>query len=136
MAVAHRFSEWLTEVDNIALSSTVAAPDAQAGYVRAMGVLMRLRPQGLGGAAMCPSREVEVMRSVAAGAFESAALRLLPGDARIMTSTPGPGRHLATVRLRGQHRESTSSGSTFALALIGALALSMVDHYHELSDAL
>ena len=136
MASPHCIAEWLTEVDNIALSSTVAAPENQAGYVRAMGVLMRMRPDGLGGAGMSAASEADVMRSVAMGAFETAVMRLLPDDARIMTSTPGPGHHMATVRLNGQRRESTSSGGTFALALVSALALSMVDHYHELAGSL
>lgn len=134
-ASSNRVAEWLTEVDNIALSSTVATPQAQAGYVRAMGVLMRMRPEGLGGECMCRTLQADVMRSVTAGAFESAALRLLPLEAKIMTSTPGPGCHLATVRLDDQHQESTSTGSTFALAIVSALALSIVDQYHEQTHA-
>lgn len=124
-------AEWLTEVDNLALSSTIATPYAQAGYVRAMGMLMRLRPEGLGGDIMSRAHQGEVMRNVSAGAYESAALQLLPQDASIMTSTSGQGQHMATVRLEGQGKESTSSGSTFALAIVSALALSIVDHYHE-----
>ncbi|KHK90566.1 hypothetical protein [Novosphingobium malaysiense] len=136
MAPAICLNEWLAEVDNLALSSTAANAEAQAGYVRAMGVLMRMRPEGLAGERLSPDREADVMRNVSMGAFESAALGLLPSDARMMTSSPGPGRHLATVRLFGQRGESTSSGSTFALALVGALALSVVDHYHEAVNAL
>lgn len=136
MASPPRIAEWLTEVDNIALSSTVASPDKEAGYVRAMGKLMRMRPEGLGGASLTATAEADVLRSVMAGACETAALRLLPHDARVMTSTSGAGHHMATVRLGGQRRESTSSGSTFALALVSALALSAVDHYHELAGSL
>jgi hypothetical protein len=129
-------AEWLNEVDNIALSSTVAAPQAEAGYVRAMAVLMRMRPEAMGGAGLTPCGESEIMRAVMAGACETAALRLLPDDARVMTSTSGAGHCMATVRLTGQHRESTSSGATFALALISALGLSIVDHYYELAGTL
>ena len=136
MASPCRMAEWLSEVDNIALSSTVASEEDQAGFLRALAMLMRLRPEDLGGASMTIEREIEVMRSVASCAFETAALRLLPGDARVMTSSPGVGRHMATVRLGGQERESTSWGSTFALAVVSALALSMVEHYHELAGAL
>lgn len=131
MALAYCLTEWLSEVDNIALSSTAAAPDAQAGYVRAMGVLLGMRPKGVAGVRLGSTLRAEVMRDVTFGAFETAALRLLPDDARLMTSTPGPGRYLATVRLDGQCCESTSSGSTFALAVVGALALSIVDRHHE-----
>lgn len=136
MAPVHCIAEWFSEVDNIALSSTVAAADAQAGYVRAMGFLLGMCPEELGETGLCRVLQAEVMQNVAMGAFETAALRLLPASARFMTSTPGPGRYLATVRLDGQCCESTSSGSTFALALVGALALSMVDHYHELAGRL
>ncbi|MCJ2180316.1 hypothetical protein [Novosphingobium album (ex Hu et al. 2023)] len=136
MASPPRIAEWLNEVDNIALSSTVACPEAEAGYVRAMGKLMRMRPEGLGGASLTAKGEADVLRAVMAGAFETAALRLLPYDARVMTSTSGSGHHMATVRLSRQRRESTSSGSTFALALVSALALAAVDHYHELAGTL
>lgn len=131
MAFAYCTADWLSEVDDIALSSTIAAPNAQGGYLRAMDVLMKMRPSELCNAGNCRTASDEVVRNVTAGAFESAALRLLPFDARLMTSTPGPGRYLATVRLEGQICESTSSGSTFALAIVSALALSIVDHYHE-----
>jgi hypothetical protein len=136
MTAAHSIEEWLSEVDDIALSSTVAAPDAQGRYVRAMGMLMQLCPDSQMGTGMCRSRQAEVMQNVRMGAFETAALRLVPADARIMTSTPGEGHFLATVRLDGQRDESTSSGSTFALAVVSALALSLVDHYHELAGSL
>lgn len=131
MTPAPCVADWLAEVDNLALSSTVASPKAQAGYIRAMAVLLDLRPRALGGAGLCAARYANLMQNVGNGAFESAVLHLLPHTARIMTSTPGPGRHLATVRLEGQRRESTSSGSTFALALVGAFALSIVDLHHE-----
>lgn len=136
MASPPRIAEWLDEVDNIALSSTVASPHAEAGYVRAMGKLMRMRPEGLGGASLSAAAEAEMLRAVMAGACETAVLRLLPYDAGIMTSSSGTGHHVATVRLNGQRRESTSSGSTFALAMVSALALSAVDHYHELAGIL
>lgn len=124
-------AEWLAEMDNLALSSTVASPKAQGGYVRAMAVLLNVLPEALGGTGLYPARHTNLMQNVGNGAFESAVLHLLPHTARIMTSTPGLGRHLATVRLEGQRSESTSSGSTFALALVGALALSIVDYHHE-----
>lgn len=133
---AYRISDWLSEVDTLALSATAAAPAAEAGYLRAMGMLLRLRPEGLGGVGLTPAQESEVMRCVATGAYETAALRLLPDAARVMTSTPGCCRHLATIQLRGQRQESTSSGRTFALALVSALALSLVDQYHELAGLL
>ncbi|MEJ2409369.1 MAG: hypothetical protein P8Y58_09470 [Novosphingobium sp.] len=136
MASPPRITEWLTEVDNIALSSTVASPDTEARYVRAMAVLMRMRPEGLGGASLTAAGEADVMRAVMAGACETAALRLLPYDSQIMTSTSAAGHYLATVRLNGQCRESTSSGGTFALAMISALALSAVEHYHELAGTM
>ena len=131
MSSVPAIADWLTEADNLALSSTVAPPHAQAGHLRAMGVLLERRPNVLGGPGLCSARRTDLMQSVTSGAFESAALRLLPHNAKLMTSTPGQGRHLATVRLEGQRCESTSTGNTFALALVGALALSIVDHHHE-----
>lgn len=126
-------ADWLAEADNLALSSTIAPPSGQAGHLRAMGVLLELRPAALGGPGVCATGRTDLMQSVTNGAFESAALRLVPHNAKLMTSTPGHGRHLATVRLAGQRSESTSTGSTFALALVSALALSIVDHHHERS---
>lgn len=136
MTTVHSLAEWLSEVDDIALSSTVAAPDVQGRYVRALGMLIQLCPDRLASPPMCRSRQAEVMHNVRIGAFETAAMRLVPDDARLMTSTPGEGHYLASVRLDGQRGESTSSGTTFALALVSALALSLVDHYHEMAGNL
>lgn len=131
MAFACCIADWLSEVDNIALSSTIAEPVTQGGYLRAMGFLISSQPPELGGVGMTPAGQSDIMQNVMMGAYETAAMRLLPSDAQVMTSSPGEGRYLATVRLHGQQCESTSSGNTFALALVSALALSIVDRYHE-----
>lgn len=132
MAPAYRTSDWLSEVDNLSLSATVAAPAAQAGHLRALCLLIRLRPDPLGGQGLDTGGERDVMRKVASGAYDAAAMRLAPEEARLMTSNPGRGRFLASVRLRGQSCGSTSSGRTFALAIVSALALAIVEHRHEL----
>lgn len=132
MSPADRLSEWLSEVDNLSLSATTIAAGAQAGCLRALCMLIRLRPGSLGGAGLSAAHEGEVMRNIAAGAFETAALQLIPEGAKVITSTPGGGRFLASIRLRGQPFESTSSGRTFALAVVSALALSIVDRQHDL----
>ena len=136
MGSAYRTSDWLSEVDNLALQATVAAGDAEAGYLRALAMLIRFRPEVLGGAGLSPARESDVMRNIAAGAVETAALRLLPEEAQVMTSTPGPGRFVVSIRLQGQRGESTSSGRTFALAIVSALALSIADKHHDLERTL
>lgn len=136
MGSAYRISDWLSEVDNLSLSATIAAPEGQAGHIRALCMLARLRPEALGGPALSAAGEGEVMRNVACGAFETAALRLLPSEAHVMTSTPGGKQFVVSVRLPGQGRDSTSSGHTFALAVVSALALSIADLHHELDTQL
>ncbi len=59
---------------------------------------------------------------IAAGAFESAALAVIGGEATWIVSKGGEGRCLASVVLPGMSEEVTSEGASPALALLGAWA--------------
>ena len=74
--------------------------------------------------ALPPEPELEAM--IAAEAWESAALALLPPDAGYMLSRGGNGNAVASVVLPGQAEEATSVGETPALAVLAALALALI----------
>lgn len=59
------------------------------------------------------------------GAWETAALSMLDDGARYMLSRSDEQRSLATVVLPTTRQEKTSSGSSPALAIVGALALAL-----------
>jgi len=123
----YSLERWLDEVDDLALAATAAPAGQEAAYVQALAILMRMRP-GFGSApALCPRRERRLNDLVDAGACASAALGLVPESSSVMTSQADEGFHCASVRLDGQRAEATSIGATFALALVGALALSLVE---------
>lgn len=127
MGTGYSLERWLDEVDDLALAATAAPAGQEAAYVQALTILMRLRPSVGPGPGLCPRRERETNGYVDAGAYASAALGLVPESSSVMTSQADAGYHCATVRLHGQRAEATSIGATFALALVGALALSLVE---------
>lgn len=123
----YSLERWLDEVDDLALAATAAPAGQEAAYVQAMTILMRLRPAVGGAPGLCPRRERELSGYVDAGACAQAALGLVPERSCVMTSRADAGYHCASVRLDGQGSEATSVGNSFALALVGALALSFVE---------
>ena len=127
MGRADTTCRWISELDDLALAASAAPPETEEGYLRKMAVLLRECPQGFDSLELCNERLVSLGARLSVGASESAALALLPGDAGIMTSRGGTGTHFASVVLGGKSQETTSVGSSFALALVSALALSIVD---------
>ena len=64
---------------------------------------------------------------LATGAYESAALSLLPRSAGYMLSRGPSGEHLATVILPESEQERIAGGATAALALIAALMAELAE---------
>lgn len=62
---------------------------------------------------------------LAAGAADTAALRLIGGEAGYMVSRGPGGLHFASVVLAGQSEECSAGGDSMALALAGAFALAL-----------
>ena len=73
-----------------------------------------------GGANLPPARRLEAL--IAAEAWASATLELLPTGAAYMLSSSPDGHHLATLVLPEWPHEVSAEGPSLALALIGALA--------------
>jgi hypothetical protein len=70
---------------------------------------------------------VRLEAMLAADAAEAAIMAMFQPGASYMLSRAGDGQSLATVALPSPHREQSSAGATPALALIGAVALSLAD---------
>lgn len=120
-------ARWIEQVDGLAVASAMARPEREAAFVQALGILMRMRPDGAGGPMLCPTREAELLGLVDAGACESAVLKLVPDQSGILTSRSAAGHHKATVNRGHPCGETTSVGSTLALAVVSAVAMNVVD---------
>ncbi len=68
-----------------------------------------------------PSASLRIEQLIATGAWESAAIELLPAGTAYMLSCSPDGHHMATVVLAEWPDEVNTEGPSFALALIAAL---------------
>lgn len=120
-------SRWLEQVDELAMGATSAQPSEQDAYIFAMEQMLRLCPGHLREAKLRADQYDQIYAFVRLGAYADAALALLPERAGVMTSHVGNVMFCASIRLEGQQRETTATASTFALAIVSALALSFVE---------
>ncbi|MCJ2183994.1 hypothetical protein MTR62_15015 [Novosphingobium sp. 1949] len=126
---------WLSQVDELGLAAGNAAAHEQDAFIFAMGQLLRLCPGRFRQGALSAGQEQAIFGYLRLGAYADAALALLPERAGVMTSNSGRVLFCASVRLEGQEHEATATASTFALALVSALALSFVEAYLGLATA-
>ena len=121
---------WLSRVDDLALSSTAAHPREESSYLEWLDQLIDERPAGANVYGLCrsPRRSQRAARRPWRDGGD-AAIDMLPDEAGFMISRAAPDTHIASVLLEGQGRESTSMGRSLALAMVGAVALSLVESH-------
>lgn len=98
----------------------------QAARLREARTLLACAPLGLAQWHGGLPEEIDIEAMIAAHAYESAGLALLPSNSGYMVSRGSNGMCLASIILDDADEELTSSGRTPALALLSALALSLV----------
>jgi hypothetical protein len=116
-------------MSRLALDCAVSCAEDTRKRVRSMWQLLLVAPQPAllkGMVQVSPSR---IQALLAAEAFESAAVELT-GGANYMTSLGSAG-HLASVKLPGDEKEATCTAETFALSVVGALALALAARAKE-----
>ena len=118
---------WRMRLEELGLACRISAPAGQADGVREAFDLLMLAPPGRRQQLSPKLAEAQIAAMVATGAFESAALALLPQRAGYMLSRGPSGEHLASVFLPESDREMTVGGATAALALIAALMAELAE---------
>jgi len=111
--------QWRARADELARKAEAAGVGASADVLRAAAGLLALAPWGM----VCRLPAPAALEALlAARAYASAALALLPADAAYMLSCGGgEGGCIATVLLPGMAEEVTMPGGSAALALVAAL---------------
>lgn len=118
-------SDWLNALRELAVNCSEDEASETADRLRELNALLVMAPEAAlmdGLRALGPSR-LETL--IAAGAYETAVMTMLSHGAGFLVSRSAEGQSLATVALPGTLRERSGAGSTPALALIGALSLSL-----------
>lgn len=118
---------WRQELGELALACAGSFPAEEAQRLRDMRRLLAAAPNPAllrGLAVPCAERVEELVRADAAS---SAALEMMAPDFGYLLSRGASGQHLASVILPGAEEETSASGDTMALALIGALGLALVE---------
>lgn len=126
-AAARGTAGWRQELGELALACAGSFPAEEAQRLRDMRRLLAAAPAPmlLRGLAVPTAERLDQL--VAADAVPSAALAMLGPECGYLLSRGASGQHLASVILPGADEETSASGDTMALALIGALGLALVD---------
>ena len=124
---------WRMRLEELGHACRISEAAGQSDGVREAFDLLMLAPPGqqshLGPHLAPKLAEAKIDAMLAAGAFESAALALLPQHAGYMLSRGPSGEHLASVFLPDSDRETTAGGATAALALVAALMAELTEVY-------
>ena len=120
---------WRMRLEELGLACQISEAAGQSDGVREAFDLLMLAPPGQHLHLGPRLAEAKVEAMLAAGAYESAALALLPQSAGYMLSQGPNGEHLASVFLLESEREMTAGGATAALALVAALMAELADIY-------
>ncbi len=118
-------SEWLRALRDLAVSCAEGADEDTRLLVGAMNDLLLAAPEpGVldGVQALRPGRLTVLLD---AGAHDTAALSMLGTGSGYLLSRNGSGHSLASVALPGSAREKSAAAANPALAVVGALALSL-----------
>jgi len=127
IAADNGVAAWRRAVGQLALACAGSFPGEEAQRLREMRrLLAEASEPGLLRGLTVPSAE-RMDQLVAAEAAPSAAFALLGPDCGYLLSRGAGGQHLASVILPGADEETSATGDTVALALIGALGLALVE---------
>ena len=120
-------SYWRMRLEELGLACRISEAAGQADGVREAFDLLMLAPPGQHKHLSQHLVEAKLDAMLAIGAYESAALSLLPRSAGYMLSRGPSGEHLATVILPESEQERIAGGATAALALIAALMAELAE---------
>lgn len=112
---------WRIRLGEIGTACCISESAGEADGIREAYHVLMLAPPGMLAQLGMRTGEQRIEAMLALGAFESAALSLLPKGAGYMLSRGANGEHLASVFLGQTDSEMTAHGATAALALVAAL---------------
>ncbi|HET9628281.1 MAG TPA: hypothetical protein VFP14_02250 [Novosphingobium sp.] len=118
---------WRRRAGELALACAGSFPSEEPQRLHELRRLIAEAPVAglVRGLAMISAERIDQL--IAADASAEAALAMLGPECGYLISRGAGGQHLASVILPGTCEESSASGETLALALIGALGLALVE---------
>lgn len=119
--------EWSAMLDSLRIDCAAAYPEDQERCVRELVDLLATVPKPILLMNLISPSAMQLGEWLAAGNYDGAVISMLGADARHRFSRDGEGNYLASVTLSHQAHEHLAIGDTLALALIGAIALSLLD---------
>jgi hypothetical protein len=119
------WAEWLNALHDLSLCCADDGLSETPDRVRELNALLRMAPDEAMIHGLRPLRPVRLEALLDVGACENAVMAMFDHGPGFLLSRSGDGQSLATIALPGAPREKSGSGANPALALIGALALSL-----------
>lgn len=118
-------AQWCRGLRDVARACPHVPASQQEKLIRKMGDLLMRAPEQAALAGVTVPDRFRLEALLAARSWETAALALLGEEAGYLVSRSGSGCHLASILLPERLEETTCTGNTLALALVGALASSL-----------
>lgn len=118
-------SQWLGALRDLALDCADGSDEDTDDRIREMNALLLATPDAALLDGLQPIGPSHLAMMLEVGAHDSVVLAMLGRGSGYLISRNGDGHSLASVALPGTAREKSAAGANPALALIGALALSL-----------
>ena len=122
---------WIRAIDDLAMVCCASPASQQGACWRNLVQLLTAAPIALRALGLVDLDSAAQRQWVAHEAWETLVLSILDEDLSFLVSHGGSGRCLASVVLRGRDEEITSEGSTFALAVMSALLVAILDAFGD-----
>lgn len=120
---------WQQELEDLAISCCAAPASEDLRLTASLLALLSNHPDERLITGLSANRSRRLEMALEGGFAEAAVLQLLTGECGFMISHGDHEMFLASVCLPGAEAESTSSGTTLALAMIGAISLALVSRF-------
>lgn len=120
-------ANWYQLLENLALVAGAAHSWQQQACIEDLLRLLAMAPDRTKLFGYVPPDPKRLFLLIDAAAWESASFCFIPREAGFMTSRGGNENHIVSIVLKGAAEESTSSGSTMALAVVSAFSLAIVE---------
>jgi hypothetical protein len=124
-------SPWTLAVEEVAIATFAAKCENEARHLTMLDALLREAPCQRLVTGLQPAPQRILTAQLDAGAGAAIALGMLGSECGYMLSRGASGLHIASVALPNSREEVSASGSSAGLALVGAIALAIVEREHD-----
>ena len=129
--ISAEMSSWASAVEGVAIATYSAKREDEARHLARLSALLRDAPSKKLVTSLAPAPHSRFAAQLDAGAGAALALGMLGPQCGYMLSRGVSGLHIASVVLPDSREEASAGGASAGLALVGAIALAIVEREHD-----